>query len=304
MKKNISFLMALIFSSCSIGTDFKDDEVIDVMIYPTTTQFLVGETATYSAKVKNSFQEEFEAQVTWVSDNPSVVSINQGGQLTALAKGQATISAAYNSVSSKAPVLVTVSERATEVSSVVILLPQAADTHLETGETMQLSTTVRNFLGNEIPDVAVSWASSKPEVATVDANGLIMAITDGIAKITATANGVTSNPLEIMVGKVSRSGNFTGLNGYNVEGSVTLTPQGDDLLISFGSDFSAQNGPGLYVYLSNSNNSVEGGIELGPLQSTSGPQSYTATSAALEDYNYVLVHCKPFNVPFGYAQLD
>ena len=46
----------------------------------------------------------------------------------------------------------------------------------------------------------VTWASSNPAVATISAGGLVTAVADGTANITATLAGITSPPLFLTVG--------------------------------------------------------------------------------------------------------
>lgn len=60
---------------------------------------------------------------------------------------------------------------------------------LTAGETLQLTATVQP---DNATDRTVTWTSSDPAVATVDANGVVTAHTNGIAIITATAaNGAS-----------------------------------------------------------------------------------------------------------------
>ena len=58
---------------------------------------------------------------------------------------------------------------------------------LTTGGQSQLRATVR--LGNSALDVPVSWSSNNSRVATVDAKGLVTAVSAGTATITATSEG-------------------------------------------------------------------------------------------------------------------
>ena len=55
------------------------------------------------------------------------------------------------------------------------------------GETVQLTATVRDQNGNVMPGVVVSWSSSAPTAATVDAAGLVTAAGNGSATVAATA---------------------------------------------------------------------------------------------------------------------
>ena len=59
------------------------------------------------------------------------------------------------------------------------------------GATVQLSAEVRDQNSQVMADVALVWASSDASVATVDASGLVTAVADGAATITATAGSAS-----------------------------------------------------------------------------------------------------------------
>ncbi len=67
--------------------------------------------------------------------------------------------------------------------------------------------------------------------------------------------------------------------------------------------FMSQNGPDLKVYLSTDQNAAQY-INLGPLKSTTGKQSYDVTGMPdLDQYKFVLVWCQEFSVLFGKAEM-
>ena len=83
-----------------------------------------------------------------------------------------------------------------------------------------------------------------------------------------------------------------------------MTPQGG-LAITLDSDFSSASGPALEVYLSHRRGNGPGAISLGPLQRTRGEQTYSVPDGvSLTDFDFVLIHCVPFNVTFGVAELE
>jgi hypothetical protein len=84
-----------------------------------------------------------------------------------------------------------------------------------------------------------------------------------------------------------------------------LTTGESGALLSFAENFQSQAGPGLYVYLSPIGNGVSGGIELDELKSNSGAQEYPLPEDIdPADFEFVIIYCKPFGVPFGAAQLQ
>ena len=106
--------------------------------------------------------------------------------------------------------------------------------------------------------------------------------------------------------KQNWSGTFQGVGNYSVSGMVKfgVNAEGNNTL-TLQSDFQSSSGPGLYVYLSaESGRPTSSSIDLGSLQSTSGSQTYAVSNSVnIADFPYVLIHCRPFNVPFGHAQL-
>lgn len=80
-------------------------------------------------------------------------------------------------------VLVACGEKAVEVASVSISQPSA---EMEIGETLSLKATVSP--SNASYD-GIIWTSTKPQVASVSASGLVSAISEGNTTITVTAGG-------------------------------------------------------------------------------------------------------------------
>lgn len=59
------------------------------------------------------------------------------------------------------------------------------------GDSVQLSAEVRDPQGDLLPNEPVTWASADPDVATVGPDGIVRAVAEGDALITAEAGGVT-----------------------------------------------------------------------------------------------------------------
>ena len=72
------------------------------------------------------------------------------------------------------------------VPATVTVTPSSANLSA-LGETVQLTATVRDQHGNAMLGVVVSWSSSAPMVATMDATGLVTAAGNGSATVAATA---------------------------------------------------------------------------------------------------------------------
>ncbi|HVS81649.1 MAG TPA: Ig-like domain-containing protein [Pyrinomonadaceae bacterium] len=92
-------------------------------------------------------------------------------------------------------------------------------TPLVAGSTVQLEATTRISSGDPRTGVAISWASDKPAVATVDAGGIVTGIAPGKATIKAAA-GAANGMTTITVVKSS-------LRGLTVEASAATARTGD-----------------------------------------------------------------------------
>jgi hypothetical protein len=90
--------------------------------------------------------------------------------------------------------------------------------------------------------------------------------------------------------------------GHTVSGTVKAYNSNGKKTIVL-DPFSSQNGPDLKIYLSKDENASQY-INLGPMKSTTGKQSYDVTGMPdLDEYKFVLVWCEQFSVLFGKAEL-
>ena len=112
----------------------------------------------------------------WRSSDPNIVSVDEKGNVTAQNPGTATITAfASNGQALRCAVTVT-----SDVGKVTL---NKTDLLLRTvGSKEALAATVAVESGGSVP---ITWVSSNPGVATVDTNGVVTAVADGEAKITA-----------------------------------------------------------------------------------------------------------------------
>ena len=87
---------------------------------------------------------------------------------------------------------------------IVVVVPQ--NTQLSArGATVQLRAQVRDQKSRVMSDVAVSWASGDPSVATVDRSGLVTAGDNGTATITATVGSVSGRATVVVLESPDRA---------------------------------------------------------------------------------------------------
>ena len=137
----------------------------------------IGGTVTLTATVAPS--NATDNTVTWSSSNTSVATVN-GGKVTAVAEGSATITASAGGKS--ATCSVTVKKGTVAVTG--ITLSQSSIT-LDIGGTFTLTATVAP---SDATDKTATWSTSDAKVATVK-DGKVTAVAAGSATITAAAGG-------------------------------------------------------------------------------------------------------------------
>lgn len=301
-------LAGLLLTSCigvdEIYDDLPVDDLSKIEITPNNLALVVDETATLAATYYDESGNEANTDFTWTSTDPQTVSVDDTGTITALQTGSSRIMVAVNvKPDLVAEAIINVVNDPNQVGTIEVNIPDAS---IAVEETIQLSAIAKNVEGDEVTGISFIWESNAPEILEITQDGKATGKSNGIASVMASAQGVSSPSYSIAVGNVSdRTGTFQGLGGYTVKGKATLSGGSGNLSLSFSSDFSADNGPGLVVYLTNANDNVTGASELGPLSNNSGVQTYDVPSdVEIADYDFVLIYCKPFGVPFGFAKLE
>lgn len=109
-------------------------------------------------------------EIVWESSLPGVASVDEFGQITALASGTTTITATSLDTGASDSCILTVSESVTGIS-----LNIRQET-IEIGEKLALIPTVKPV---EAENKAVTYRSSDPTVASVDENGVITGLKGG-----------------------------------------------------------------------------------------------------------------------------
>ena len=141
----------------------------------------LGATVQLSAEVRDQNARVMAgATVTWTSSASSMATVNASGLVTAAGNGTATITASAGSASGSAVVTVMQSAASVEVSPSVYELTAL-------GQTVQLTAEAFDENGHAVAGAEFSWESSDAAVATVDAGGLVTAVAEGVATITASA---------------------------------------------------------------------------------------------------------------------
>ena len=153
-----------------------------VAVIPGAATFsALGETTQFTAEVRDqNGQVMTGVAVTWTSSDASVAAVDGSGQVTAAANGSATITATAGFASGTAAVTVV------QMADSVVVSPAARLKAV--GATVQLEAEAFDANGHAVARAEFSWKSSDDAVATVDAAGLVTAVGNGVARISARAD--------------------------------------------------------------------------------------------------------------------
>ena len=164
-----SLSLASVFTSCD-----KDVEVSGIQIQPEEITLAIGETGKVTVTVTpdNATDQTYSLQ----SSDENVAKV-AGDVVTAVAPGEAVITATSTDGGRSATCKVTVVKR---VEDITITPTQAKVT---IGKTIEISV---EFTPADATDKTVTWVSSNPEVASV-ADGIVTGVAAGEALITATS---------------------------------------------------------------------------------------------------------------------
>jgi uncharacterized protein YjdB len=173
------------------------DPVASVRITPTAPQTLrIGGKVQLSAVGLNALGQPLPGRpVEWIPNNPNVATVNQNGEVSAVAVGSTSITAVIEGRTAAIPVIVTL----IPVGS-VSLTPTSLQ--LFRGEQRQLTLTSTDSTGAPITNYTgrnVSFQSNNLPVVQVSNAGVVFAADTGTASVTVTVDAMTSAPVNVTV---------------------------------------------------------------------------------------------------------
>ena len=156
--------------------------VSTVAVQPPTNTLAPGATVQLTAIAKDSAGGVLTGRaVGWASSDPAVATVSVTGLVTAVALGNATITASSEGKSGTAAVTIA----PVPVGSVTVAPPSAT---VRMSQTATLTATVKDSVGTVVTNRPVAWSSSNPAIATVNA-GVVTGVAVGTATISATSEG-------------------------------------------------------------------------------------------------------------------
>ena len=180
-------------ASCGSSTAPNNGSVASITVSPDTDSVAVGASVTLQATVKGPGGQVVSGQhVFWNTSNPSVATVSEAGVVTGVAAGQVQVAASAGGTSG----IATINVMPPPVSSVSVA--PALDTIVRSG-TVQLTATAFDAQHNPLANRTFTWSSNLPNVANVDANGLVTGVATGPATITATSEGKSGTSTVVVI---------------------------------------------------------------------------------------------------------
>ena len=181
-----------------------------VVVTPPEATLAVGDTVRISAEVRDAAGAPIpDAGVKWETGDASVATVDAAGLVRALGRGSSTVTARSGPVTGTARVTVV-----TTAGSVVVT---PAEPVLTVGDTLPLEAEIRDTEGAPMSGTGVQWETSDARVAVVDAAGLVRAVGQGRATVTA-RSGPLSGRAEVTVVERSDRGALASL--YHATGGA------------------------------------------------------------------------------------
>ena len=279
----VSVGTARITASCSGMTGYCDItvdpiEVMDIRLDRSSLNLGLGKTRTLVATVSPS--NASNKNVTWTSSDPSVATVSNTGVVTGVAYGTATITATTVDGGYTATCLVSVVPTPVEG---VTLNKTATTLYIQNG-TAGSETLTATVTPNDAVNKNVTWSSSNPAVATVNASGRVTAVGSGTAIITVT----------------TEDGGYTATCTVTVRrrNTNTVTINTNNSTTSFGDNNTYTDSNGITVTVTNVNNRTNTYLELGyRALYTNNNGTMALSSSTITDFTVT-------NITFNYSEYN
>ena len=154
-----------------------------VMLEPVEGELAPGDSVQLAARAFDPDSVEVgDAMFTWSSSDAAVAVVDSTGLVRAVWDGMATITAAVDSVADSVTVAV--------ARTIAAVMLEPVEGELAPGDSVQLAARAFDPDSVEVGDAMFTWSSSDTAVAVVDSTGLVRAVWDGMATITAAVDSV------------------------------------------------------------------------------------------------------------------
>ena len=160
-----------------------DVAVATVEVAPPSASVVLGTTVTLTASVLDAAGHPLpDRKVIWASADSNFATVSPTGVVTGRYIGWVPIAANVEGKAGIAQIQVV-------PVPVVAVRVSPASRDLTVGQTAQLTAEPLDAQGTVLSNRSVTWSSNRPNVASVNANGVVAAVSVGSAAITATVEG-------------------------------------------------------------------------------------------------------------------
>ena len=177
-------LAALVLAACSGDATGSDVLVVSaVAVQPESVELpLRGQVQLEATPYTASGIEIPNREVSWLSRDPGIATVSDGGLVTALRPGRTEIVAQVDDVAGVVPVAV-------HLLPVAWVVVEPDRVSLKVGRSQQLEVLLFSLSGSPLTGRDVEFTSDDPSVAAVTHDGLVVAVRPGDTRVRARSEG-------------------------------------------------------------------------------------------------------------------
>jgi hypothetical protein len=316
--KNASFIIVcfLLLLSC-VGEDLVNDYVDpDLRISNAILSIPEGVQYQFTARFFDESGTKVEnPTLVWLVDPPTALSIAQDGTIQAIAAGEATVIVQTTGLrgdiiearTTFSVTAVTSTDTSTSTSETSTMTADSETSTLTT-DTETSTMTTETETSTMTTDTETSTMTTETETSTMTTETETSTMTTDTETSTMTIETETSTTTidnntgtGIVLAPQFYEGEIISTSSYILEGNFRYEHNGTQITLSLDENYRASTSlPGLYLYLGNNPNTVNGAIEIAKVTVFNGAHEYILPpSIELADYKYLIYWCKPFSVPVG-----
>lgn len=199
-----------------------------IVLEKTSLTLKLDETKTID--IKSLPEGVSEDDLVWTSSDETIATVDENGKVTAKKTGKVTITVKSKDGSYEAKCTITVSAEDKDVTGVSI----SGANRVQVGYRIQLTA---NVTPNDASNKKVTWKSSNPGVATVDANGVVVGVKAGTTTITVTTeDGNKTATYTVTVVAAGNTGNAGTTTPGGQSGNTPSKPQVEQVTVTFNSN--------------------------------------------------------------------
>src|SRR6476469_3710915 len=209
----------LVLLAAGLAAPLQAQTVSEVQVTPETMTLAVGQRQPIFATAYDRQGNLIpSAKFTFWSSDTAIARVSRDGNVLGIAAGLAKVEARTQGRRASLAVLITgASSGAGSAGSLLTLEPTTA--MLLPGESIRITPQAVHEDGSATLVTKVTWKSLKPEVATVDSTGLVLAVAPGksIVQASASAGLMATLPVEVEQADIALLGDVNALGPEDAE---------------------------------------------------------------------------------------